>query len=326
MRELYRLLELAADSDATVLLQGESGTGKELAAEAIHLQGHRRNKPFVKVNCGALPETILESELFGHVKGAYTGAYRDRPGRFEAADGGTIFLDEIGEISQSVQVKLLRVLQHFEFERVGDDETRKVDVRVIAATNRDLAQRVMENEFREDFYYRLRVFPIKMPPLRERLDDLPLLIDHFINRFNEKTGKHITGLDEQALRAVSDYCWPGNIRELENAIEHAFVTCQTTLITLFDLPQELRRFELRREICDRNPNVQEQQTEQARMDIPKPARRQDNKRRDILHSAEALREVLDNCDWNKAETARTLGVSRTAVWQWMKRHGIPMNG
>ena len=313
MQEVFRLIELAADSDATVLLQGESGTGKELAAKAIASLSHRPDAAFVKVNCGALTETILESELFGHVKGAFTGAYRDRIGRFEAADGGTILLDEIADISPMLQVKLLRVLQEHEFERVGESTTRRTDVRVIAASNRNLTERVREGHFREDLYYRLRVFPITMPPLRERLDDAPLLVQHFIEKFRRSTGKPIEDLDAEAMRAVMDYCWPGNVRELENAIEHAFVTCQSPSIGLFDLPQELRQFELRRSICaDRRP---------APSVAAVPS---DQVRQEIARDPAQLRALLKDCGWNKAEAGRRLGLSRTAIWKWMKRHGIPL--
>lgn len=316
MQELYRLLELAATSDATVLILGESGTGKELAASAIHRLSRRNGKPFVRVNCGALSETILESELFGHVKGAFTGAYQDRVGRFEAAHGGTLFLDEIGEISTAMQVKLLRVLQERSFEPVGSVETHEVDIRVIAATNRDLAAEVRAGRFREDLYYRLRVFPLHLPPLRERLDDLPLLIHYFVQNFSQRTGKEILGLEKQAMRAVMDYCWPGNIRELENAIEYAFVTCQDDYIGLFDLPQELRRFELRREICNHHPEFS--------ADAVTPVVPTRPQRNTIVRNPARLRELLLDCGWNKAEAARRLGISRTAVWKWMKQHQLPL--
>ena len=316
MHDVYRLIDLAADSDVTVLLLGESGTGKELAANAIHDRSHRREQPFVTVNCGALPETILESELFGHVKGAFTGAYQDRAGRFEAAGGGSILLDEIGELSPALQVKLLRVLQTGEFQRVGENTTRHADVRVIAATNRDLNSMIRQGEFREDLYYRLRVFPITMPAVRERMEDLPLLVDHFIRRFNNKTGKAIAGLDEQALRAMMDYCWPGNVREIENAVEYAFVTARTDTISLFDLPQELRRFELRRETCRQRLHAVSA-TGAAHTTGPPVAS-------EIVRAPDQLQTLLEECRWNKAEAARRLGISRTAVWKWMKRHGIPL--
>lgn len=312
LREVCRLLELAAGTDATVLLLGESGTGKELAAAAVHRQSHRRDGPYIRVNCGALGEQILDSELFGHARGAFTGAYQDRIGRFEAADGGTIFLDEIGEISPALQVKLLRVLQEREFERVGEVRTRPVDVRVIAATNRDLAAAVRSGRFREDLYYRLKVFPVVMPPLRERLEDIPLLAEHFADRLRRRMGRAISGLRPDALRALMDYRWPGNVRELENAIEYAFITCQGTQIGLEDLPQELRREDLRRAVT------------LPRAGTPTPPPAAPPAPRQMVRSADALRELLHACGWSKAEAARRLGLSPTAVWKWMRRHGIPL--
>ena len=302
MQELYSLIELAAASDATVLITGETGTGKELVASAIHYLSPRHERPLVKVNCSALPETLLESELFGHVRGAFTGAHQDKTGRFELADGGTIFLDEIGDLSPFIQLKLLRVLQDHEFERVGESATRKVNVRVIAATHRDLRELMREGRFREDLYYRLKVFPIHVPPLRERKEDIPLLVEHLIAQLNERTGKAITGLEADAMRALMDYCWPGNVRELENAIEHAFVTCPGGEIGLFDLPVEVRKAELSRETCA------ERQATGSR-----PARGT---------TREELLALLEECDWNKAEVARRLGVDRTTVWRRMKRLGI----
>lgn len=236
MRNVFELIDLAAASEATVLVTGETGTGKELAARAIHDRSGRKSGPLVRVNCSALPENLLESELFGHVKGAFTGAIRDKIGRFELADGGTLFLDEIGEVSPLIQVKLLRFLQEREFDRVGESSSRKADVRIIAATHRDLRAMIRKGEFRDDLYYRLKVFPIHLPRLRDRKEDIGPLVDHFINRFRAQTGKDITGLSHEAAVTLMDYCWPGNIRELENAIEHAFVTCQESLIGLFDLP------------------------------------------------------------------------------------------
>ena len=311
MREIYRLIELAATSDVSVLITGESGTGKELVANAVHKLSHRADNPLLKVNCGALSETILESELFGHVKGAFTGAFQDRTGRFEAADSGTIFLDEIGEVSPRLQVKLLRVLQNQQFERVGESYTRQVDVRVIAATNRDLAAAMRHGKFREDLYYRLRVFPIRLPPLRQRKDDIPLLVEHFMARFREKTGRLIRGLDEDAMRAVMDYCWPGNIRELENAIEYAFVTCHGEWAGIFDLPEELRRLELRHETCRNN----EQETNSA------PAATASGvTTAEILRDPDRLAHLIAEAEGNKAEAARRLGVSRKTIWKWHKRH------
>jgi len=307
MREIFRLIKLAAGSDATVLILGESGTGKELAAAAIHNHSPRRHGPLVKVNCGALPENLLESELFGHVKGAFTGAIKDRTGRFEAADGGTIFLDEVGELSMTMQVKLLRVLQQGEFERVGDSVTRRVDVRVIAATNRDLQAEAKSGRFRDDLYYRLRVFPLQLPPLRERKSDLPALLAHFIARFNRQTGRHLDGIAPDALQHCLDYPWPGNIRELENAVEYAFVVCPDgDAIAVDHLPEEVR-----------SPHpappaaVPMTSAPVAAPTVPLRPHRQPPSPAD-------LQSVLTACHGNKAEVARHFGVSRTLVWKWLK--------
>ena len=225
-----------APTRANVLIEGESGTGKELIAAAIHEHSQRASGPFVKLHCAALAETLLESELFGHEKGAFTGALARRDGRFQQAHGGTLFLDEIGEISPSIQVKLLRFLQEHEFERVGGNQTIRVDVRVVAATNRDLLQQVREGKFREDLYYRLNVVSLRTPALRERREDVPLLAMHFLRRFAKENGRTITGFDDEALRALSAYPWPGNVRELENAVERAVVCCRTETIQAKDLP------------------------------------------------------------------------------------------
>ena len=223
--------ELVAESKSTVLLTGETGTGKELVARAIHARSAQRTMPMIKVNCAAIPETLLESELFGHVRGAFTGATFTKKGRFALAEGGTIFLDEIGTISLSVQAKLLRVLQDREFEPLGAERTQRVDVRVITATNRDLRQLVSEGKFLEDLFYRLNVIPVEMPPLRERREDIPLLVEHFVSRFAERTGKKIEGVDEKAMAELTRYEWPGNVRELENTIERAVVLSTAPLLT-----------------------------------------------------------------------------------------------
>lgn len=242
IRDIHRLIGLAADSTVNVMVTGESGTGKELVADAIHALSERRNGPLVKVNCAALSESLLESELFGHVKGSFTGAMRDKVGKFEQAHGGTLFLDEIGEISQSLQVKLLRVIQEKSIERVGANTSIPVDMRLVAATNRDLRQMIAGGDFREDLYYRLNVFSLQMPPLRERLADIPRLCDHFIEKHNENTGRQVKGLSKEAMRLMMRYPWPGNIRELQNAIEHAFVLVHSGLITADDLPETLRHY------------------------------------------------------------------------------------
>ena len=231
IRDVIARAELVAESKSTVLVTGETGTGKELVARAIHARSAQRAMPMIKVNCAAIPETLLESELFGHVRGAFTGATFTKKGRFALADGGTIFLDEIGTISLAVQAKLLRVLQDREFEPLGAERTQKVDVRVIAATNRDLRQLVSDGKFLEDLFYRLNVIPIGMPPLRDRREDIPLLVEHFVRRFAERTGKKIDGVDEKAMIELTRYEWPGNVRELENTIERAVVLATTPLLT-----------------------------------------------------------------------------------------------
>lgn len=302
MQKVFRLVGLAAESEASVMILGESGTGKELVAGAIHQLSQRKNHALIRVNCGAIPETLLESELFGHEKGAFTGAIKKRTGRFEAADRGTIFLDEIGDISPAMQVKLLRVLQSGEFERVGGESTLRVNVRVVAATNKDLQKEVREGRFREDLYYRLRVFPILIPPLRERTEDIPLLIRHFVNKFSASTGRLINGLSHEAMQRMRSYSWPGNVRELENAVEYAFVVCQSALIEAEDLPVELTSPKQLKAIGS-NINSHE----------AKPT------------SREELLELLKKTGWNKAEVGRIVGVSRTAIWKWMKKLDLPMN-
>lgn len=296
MREIYQLIEDIGDSDATILILGESGTGKELVAEAIHQRSHRAKGPFVKINCSALSEGLLESELFGHVKGAFTGAFQDKVGRFELADGGTIFLDEIGDISPTVQVKLLRVLQEREFERVGSTETRHVNVRVVAATHRDLKARMAEGLFRDDLYYRLYVVPIELPALRERKEDLPLLVNHFIEKFTEQTHKPIRELLPDAMSLLMDYDWPGNVRELENAIEHAFVKCHGDAVRVSDLPLGLVR-----EVRGDRPVLEEESP---------------------LSEKEQMLSVLERTGWNRSRAARLLGMHRTTIWRKMKEHGI----
>jgi two-component system response regulator HydG len=236
MRDLYRQIEKVADSPSSVLILGESGTGKELVARALHKQSRRREGPFIKVNCGALAEGVLESELFGHERGAFTSAVRLKRGRFELADGGTILLDEVAEVTPAVQVKLLRVLQEREFERVGGEETLTVDVRVIAATNRDLKAAVESGRFREDLYYRLYVIPLRLPPLRRRREDIPLLSAHFLQRLCREMARPQVQVDPEALRLLTLYDWPGNVRELENVLERALVLCEGERITPLDLP------------------------------------------------------------------------------------------
>ncbi len=306
MQNVFSAIKAAAASEATILIQGESGTGKELVAGAIHYNSGRAGRPLVTVNCSALSESLLESELFGHVKGAFTGALRDRIGRFEEAQGGTLFLDEIGEISPLIQVKLLRVLQEREVERVGASEKRKIDIRIITATNNDLYSLVNSGKFREDLYYRLKVFPINIPPLRDRKGDIPLLVSHFISNQNNNTGKRICGLTQPTMRILLDYNWPGNVRELENAIEHAFVLCASEHIDIFDLPVEIRRLEYR-------PAFSESIGNDGR---GKPLRKK--------LTRELLLEVLETSNWNKAEVGRRVGLSRASIWKYMKKWNIPL--
>lgn len=308
MRRVFMAIKAAAASEATVLIQGESGTGKELVAGAIHFHSERKDGPLVAVNCSALSETLLESELFGHVRGAFTGAVRDRCGRFEEGAGGTVFLDEIGELEPSIQVKLLRVLQEREVERVGDSRKIKIDIRIVAATHQDLYRKVQQGLFREDLYYRLKVFPIHLPILRERREDIPLLVSHFIQRMNAKTGKNITCLSQEALRLFLNYGWPGNVRELENAIEHAFVLCNRDQIDIADLPVEIGRPEHATAL--KTPAVD------TRLKPARPPRTKINR--------EQLVELLNSHAWNKAAVARQLGVSHTAVWKYMKKWSIPL--
>jgi len=240
MNEVFRLIESVASTDATVLIRGESGVGKELIADAIHFNSNRKTKPFIKVNCAALPETLIESELFGHEKGAFTGASTTRIGRFEAANGGTIFLDEFGDIPASTQVKLLRVLQEREIERIGSTKPIKVDVRILCATNRNLEDLIEKSQFREDLYYRINVFPVYIPALRERINDIPILTDFFIDKFNKRHGKHIKRITSSAIDTLMVYHWPGNIRELENCIERACILSTDNVIRTNNLPASLQ--------------------------------------------------------------------------------------
>ncbi len=295
MQEVFRRLRLAAQSDVTVLLTGESGTGKELAARAIHALSGRKDKPFFAINCSAIPETLLESELFGHVKGAFTGAIRDKIGVFQATDGGTLFLDEIGDTSPLLQLKLLRVLQENEIRRVGDDRAINVDVRLITATNRNLQLLMTDGTLREDFYYRIHVFEITLPPLRERRVDIPLLVNHFMKNNATIFQRDITEIAQDALQRIQEYRWPGNVRELKNAIEHAFVTVADNCITLWDLPQEVQR-----------PSVQT-------ASLSKPST-------SSLDKAEEhrIREALQQTQGNKTEAAKLLGMSRVTLWKKLK--------
>lgn len=308
MQEIYSLIEALSNVQTTVLITGESGTGKELVAEAIHFRGNRNDKPLVKVNCSALSENLLESELFGHVRGAFTGAVQDKIGRFERANGGTIFLDEIGDISPAIQQRLLRVLQDTEFERVGASVPVRVDVRVIAATNKDLREKVRKGEFREDLYYRLKVVEIPLPPLRERWEDIPVLTSYFIEKFNKKFGREISGISSEVQKAFLDYHWPGNVRELEHILEHAFILCRHNTITMEHLPPDFTA-----SVCS--------DTEETTKDGPSPFQkdRQAIERR-------ALLQAMEKTGWNKARAARLLGISQRTLYRKISEYNIKRDG
>ena len=297
MQNIFAKLPAIAASKSSVLIMGESGTGKELIAYALHAHSTRRQSPFVVVNGSSLSEGVLESELFGHVKGAFTNAYVDKPGRFELANGGTIFLDEIGEMSLTTQVKLLGVLERGRFERVGSNDTISVDVRIVAATNRNLEEAVQEGQFREDLYYRIRVIPIMLPPLRERSDDIPLLVNHFLEKFNREMSKQITGLSPQSLTALEDYYFPGNIRELQNVMEHAFVCCKESIIQFEHLPADLQRhYWEHREWTD----VESLQAIERR----------------------AICRALEKSDWHFKEASEQLGIGRSTLWRKVRQFGL----
>ena len=297
MQKVYSLLKILANQITTVLITGDSGTGKEVAARALHYGGARANGSFVTVNCSALAESLLESELFGHVKGAFTGADRDKIGRFEAADGGTILLDEIGDISPLIQLKLLRVLQEKEFDRVGESNPRKVDVRVLASTNRNLKEAIRTGKFREDLYYRLNVIQINLPPLRERYEDIPLLINHFCGVFQKSYDKKISAVSDEVLEKFMSYGWPGNVRELEHAIERAFVLCRDQTIQLEHIPTEIR---------DYTPaHINKRLPEDSSNDDP-----------------EAIRKALEKTGWNISKAARLLGISRWTLYRRFQKYDI----
>ncbi|MEW6379120.1 MAG: sigma 54-interacting transcriptional regulator [bacterium] len=296
MQEIYDFIQVVSQNNSTVLLKGESGTGKEMIAQSIHDHSPRCNYPFVEVTCSVLSEYLLESELFGHVKGAFTGAIKDKQGRFEQASGGTIFLDEIGDVSLNAQIKLLRVLQEREIVRVGGDERIKVDVRIIAATNKNLEEAVARGTFREDLYYRLNVVPIDVPALRERKEDIPLLVEHFIAKINQKVGKNIIDMSQKAVNILMEYYWPGNIRQLENAVEYAIIRCQGAQIKVQDLPAEIRN---------------QKKGEKASM-------------HDLIANTEksAFLEALQECQWDLTQTAQRLNISRTTLWRKIKKYRI----
>ncbi len=298
MQEIFYLLKNLSNVETTVLITGQSGTGKELVARALHYGGQRAQKPFITVNCSALAENLLESELFGHVKGAFTGAIHNREGRFYAADGGTIMLDEIGDISPLIQLKLLRVIQEKEFERVGEIKPHKVDVRIIACTNKDLRQKVKNGQFREDLFYRLKVMEINLPPLKERAEDIPLMVDYFCKFFENQFGKRIDGVSNDVMESLLNYNWPGNVRELKHVIERAFVLCNEKIVSKQHLPAEvIRGHKLR----NQKKYFSHQQRKQSR---------------------EAILSVLNRVSWNKSKAAKVLGISRQTLYRRIEEHQI----
>ncbi|MBI5589244.1 MAG: sigma 54-interacting transcriptional regulator [Deltaproteobacteria bacterium] len=303
MLEIFHQIRNIAGYDYPVHISGETGTGKELVAAALHSESPRSQGPFVPINCGALPEGLIESELFGHVKGAFTGAIRDKKGRFELADGGTVFLDEVAELTKPVQVKLLRFLQEGEFERVGGEKTISVNVKVISATNKDLKKEVRSNRFRDDLYYRLNVIPIHLPPLRERKSDIPLLIEHFLKEAARRNGQKPRRISIEALSLMTGYRWPGNIRELQNAIQYAVVKCQGNIILPKDIPLEIH--------CGTRPD--KMQPDRMQMD---KARHVSGKLTDFL-----VKSALERSGDNKVKAAKLLGVGRATLYRYLKNSG-----
>jgi len=298
MQEIFAILPDIAESDSTVLIQGPSGSGKELFARAIHNLSHRNNQSFIAVNCAALPDSLLESELFGYVRGAFTDARKDKPGRFALAHRGTVFLDEIGEMSPALQTKLLRVIEDKKIEPLGTTTTTSVDVRLVTATNQDLSSLLESGEFRQDLFYRINVIKIEIPPLRERREDIPLLVDHFVKKFNLKRGRLVEGVSDEVTDVLMKYDFPGNVRELENMIEHAFILRKEGLIRPEDLPEEVAK-----------------RSGTGSASIKKTSL--------LMRSeAETIRKALDRHNGNRIETARELGIDRTTLWRKIKRYGL----
>lgn len=306
MARIFRLIKKVAESESTVVITGESGTGKGLVARAIHNRSHRRDKAFITINCGAIPENLLESELFGHVRGAFTGASSTKPGKFELAKGGTIFLDEIGDMSKDLQVKILRVLEEREFEQVGGTKTLHADVRIIAATHADLEDLVKEKQFREDLFYRLYVVPIEVPALRNRRADIPLLVSHFLKEFNEKNSRNVRGLSQEALKAMQGYHWPGNVRELKNMMERMVVLKGEGLIDIHDLSERFKNGDENYTITnitlsDEGINLNSAVTE---------------------FEKALILESLNRTKWIKNQAAKLLHLNRTTLVEKIKRHNL----
>ncbi|KPJ98429.1 MAG: hypothetical protein AMK71_11395 [Nitrospira bacterium SG8_35_4] len=299
MQQIFELIEMLSDADCAILIEGESGTGKELVSRAIHHESHRRNRPFVKVNCSTIVEGLFESELFGHVKGAFSGALKDKVGKFEYADGGTLFLDEIADMPMSLQPKLLRILQDMEFERVGDNRTKKVNVRIIAATNKNLLGEIEAGRFRKDLYYRLCVVPVVMPPLRKRKEDIILLLSHYLEKFHLKIAKkhRITAVTPAALSLLMDYNWPGNVRELENAIEHAYIRTRSDKIDVDSLPKTLKGS------LEKNITPLSLESSPTTMNIVQK---------------HFINELMKKYNGNRTLVAKDLGISRTTLWRKLR--------
>jgi DNA-binding NtrC family response regulator len=329
MRAIFEVIAKVADTPSTVLITGESGTGKELVAKALHEHSSRNGRPFIKINCAAIPKTLMESELFGYEKGAFTGATSAKPGRFELADGGTLFLDEIGEIPVEMQVKLLRAIQESEFERVGGIKTIKVDVRLITATNRDLERETREGNFREDLYYRLNVVPLDIPPLRERASDIPLLVEHIISKFNERLKKRVRGISDRAMHLLAGHTWPGNIRELENVLERTILFCTADLIEPSDLPIELREAG---EAAPRARTLSSQNTESSAPPCPPGGEGSREGTTGSLKEMvraetsrverELIARALEETGGNVTQAAKLLKISRKSLQMKMKEFGL----
>ena len=314
MQAVFDMIKKAAQSNAPVIILGESGTGKELAATAIHMYGNRNEGPFIQLNCAALNEAVLESELFGHAKGAFTGAHSHRIGRFEAANNGDFFLDEIGDIPLSIQTKLLRVLESGRFERVGDLSPIKADVRIITATNKNLEELIAKKEFRQDLFFRINVIPIYLPPLRDHKDDIPLLVNTFIQRLNKNTGKSIKGLDHDAMELFMDYSWPGNVRELKNAMEFAFVTTDGSYILLDHLPKKITS----------RGNMNNLNSFHSSIDFKNSLINDSHDNSTASNEKEQLLRALKQTNGNQTKAAKLLNINRVTVWNRMKKYNIDL--